>query len=163
MQGPDNALVEYAGDYPAERFNHVHMFQEDPYAAEWWYEEHLGVSPLPKGTPRIKPTQPAQKAALPTYPALEREGLFRTPSGGVCFGDVWLPWYMRQGDQPLAHTRGRLYDHFAIGVTDFDAWMQKLRREDVMFLGEPYTLGDSRAVMIAGPSNEAFVLVERRD
>jgi hypothetical protein len=70
---------------------------------------------------------------------------------------------MRQGDQPLAHTRGRLYDHFAIGVTDFDAWMQKLRREDVMFLGEPYTLGDSRAVMIAGPSNEAIELVERRD
>ena len=25
MAGPDNALVEYAGDYPAERFNQVHL------------------------------------------------------------------------------------------------------------------------------------------
>ena len=33
MAGPDNALVEYAGDYPAERFNHVHLWQEDPLCA----------------------------------------------------------------------------------------------------------------------------------
>src|SRR5262249_53919632 len=30
MRGPDDALVEYAGNHPAERFNHVHMFHEDP-------------------------------------------------------------------------------------------------------------------------------------
>lgn len=163
MQGPDNAIVEYAGDYPAERFNHVHMFQEDPHAAEWWYEEHLGAAPLPTAAARSKPTQPAQKGPQPSYPALEREGLFREPSGGVCFGDVWLPWYMRQGDRPLADTRGGLYDHFAISVTNFDAWVHKLRNEDVTFLDEPHTVGDARAVMIAGPSNEAIELVERRD
>src|SRR6266567_4687074 len=31
LQGPDNALVEYAGNHPAERFNHVHMYQDDPF------------------------------------------------------------------------------------------------------------------------------------
>ncbi len=44
--------------------------------------------------------------------------MFGTLSGGVAFGDVALPWYMRQGDQLLASTRGQLYDHFALSVTD---------------------------------------------
>ena len=25
MRGPDDAIVEYAGNHPAERFNHVHL------------------------------------------------------------------------------------------------------------------------------------------
>ncbi|MGH7311755.1 MAG: hypothetical protein ACREJV_01185, partial [Candidatus Rokuibacteriota bacterium] len=36
MQGPDGALVEYAGNHPAERFNHVHMYQDDPFCAQLW-------------------------------------------------------------------------------------------------------------------------------
>ena len=47
MKGPDRAIVEYAGNYPAERFNHVHMWQEDPFCAELWYQRHLSASPLP--------------------------------------------------------------------------------------------------------------------
>jgi len=86
--------------------------------------------------------------------------MFRTPSGGVAFEDVWLPWYMRQGDQPLVSTRGNLYDHFALSVRNLDAWMDKLRNEGVTFLDAPYALGDTRAVMIAGPSQEAIELVE---
>jgi len=35
-----------------------------------------------------------------------------------------------------------------------------LRGEGVRFLEEPYTLGDTRAVMIEGPSREALELVE---
>jgi catechol 2,3-dioxygenase-like lactoylglutathione lyase family enzyme len=37
LQGPDGAIVEYAGNRPAERFNHVHMWQEDPFCAQLWY------------------------------------------------------------------------------------------------------------------------------
>jgi hypothetical protein len=33
MDGPEGALVEYVGDYPAERFDHVHLWQDDPFAA----------------------------------------------------------------------------------------------------------------------------------
>ena len=43
MAGPEGALVEYAGDYPAERFDHVHLWQEDPIAALDWYQTHLNV------------------------------------------------------------------------------------------------------------------------
>ena len=52
MQGPDGAIVEYQGNMPAERFNHVHMYQEDPLCAVLWYQKHLnaranGRGPLP--------------------------------------------------------------------------------------------------------------------
>ena len=59
-------------------------------------------------------------------------------------------------------TRGQLYDHFALSVTDLEAWMTKLRAENVKFLEQPYKLGDSRAVMIEGPSREAIELVEAK-
>ena len=86
--------------------------------------------------------------------------MFRTPSGGVAFGDVWLPWYMRQGDLPLAPTREHVYDHFALAVADLDAWRQHLEAGGVTFLEDVYALGDTRALMVSGPSQEAIELVE---
>ena len=82
------------------------------------------------------------------------------PRAAVEFSGVALTWYARQGVQPLAPTRGQLYDHIGLSVTDLDAWVAKLRREGVTFLMEPYRLGDTRAVMIEGPSREAIELVE---
>ncbi|HEY1293182.1 MAG TPA: hypothetical protein VGJ60_08890 [Chloroflexota bacterium] len=163
MQGPDCAIVEYAGDHPAERFNHVHMWQEEPLCAQLWYQQHLQASLLPGRTDVAAPGYDDCKVARGSersFPALEPEGTYRVPSGGVAFGDVWLPWYMRQGEQPLEDTRGHVYDHFALGVTGLDAWIEKLRSERVEFLTESYQLGDTRAVMICGPSLEAIELVE---
>ncbi|HXJ79484.1 MAG TPA: VOC family protein [Candidatus Methylomirabilis sp.] len=163
LQGPDEALVEYAGNHPAERFNHVHFFQEDPYCAQLWYQKHLNA-PVFAGrtsrTPVTEDTCRVPRGLDRTFPALDREGMCRTPSAAVVFGDVAFPWYMRQGDQPLAGTRGQLYDHIGLSVTDLDAWVAKLRGEGVRFLEEPYRLGDTRAVMIEGPSREALELVE---
>jgi hypothetical protein len=95
-----------------------------------------------------------------TWPALNREGMYRSPRAGVEFGDVALIWYANQGGRPLASTRGQLQDHIALSVTDLDAWIDKLRSEGVTFLEQPYPLGDTRAVMIEGPSREALELVE---
>jgi 4-hydroxyphenylpyruvate dioxygenase-like putative hemolysin len=67
---------------------------------------------------------------------------------------------MRQGDEPLVSSQGHVYDHIAFSVTDLDAWIAKLRGEGVTFLAEPYQLGDTRAVLIEGPSREALELVE---
>jgi catechol 2,3-dioxygenase-like lactoylglutathione lyase family enzyme len=163
MEGPDGALVEYAGNHPAERFNHVHMWQEDPLCAQRWYQQHLHASLLPRGTGATLLDDGDCKVARGvdrTFPALGREGMYRTPSGGVAFGDVWLPWYMRQGEVPLVPTRGHLYDHFALSVANLDAWADQLKTAGVTFLEEPYPLGDTRAVMISGPSQEAIELVE---
>jgi 4-hydroxyphenylpyruvate dioxygenase-like putative hemolysin len=76
------------------------------------------------------------------------------------FGDVALPWYARQDDEPLVSSRGHVCDHIALSVADLDAWVAKLRGEGVTFLEEPYRLGDARAVMIEGLSREALELVE---
>jgi catechol 2,3-dioxygenase-like lactoylglutathione lyase family enzyme len=163
MRGPDAALVEYAGNHPAERFNHVHMFHDDPFCAQLWYVNHLNA-PVVAGrtspTPVTEATCRVLRGPERSWPALERQGMFRAPSAAVVFGDVALPCYMRQDDRPLASTRGHLYDHIALGVTDLDAWIAKLRGEGVRFLEAPYRLGDTRAVMIEGPSREALELVE---
>ncbi len=163
MRGPDNALVEYAGNHPAERFNHVHLFQEDPFCAQLWYQKHLNAPVFAGRTSRTPLTEPTCKVARgsdSTFPALEPAGMFRTPSAAVVFGDVAFLWYMRQGDQPLVSPRGHVYDHIALSVADLDAWVDKLRGEGVRFLEEPYKLGGTRAVMIEGPSREALELVE---
>jgi catechol 2,3-dioxygenase-like lactoylglutathione lyase family enzyme len=163
MRGPDDALVEYAGNHPAERFNHVHLYQDDPFCAQLWYQTHLNA-PVFAGrgsaTPLTEATCRVERGPDRSWPALDREGMFRSPSAAVVFGDVAFPWYMRQGDRPLASTRGQLYDHIALSVRDLDAWVAKLRGEGVRFLEEPYALGDTRAVMIEGPSREALELIE---
>jgi hypothetical protein len=73
---------------------------------------------------------------------------------------VSLGGYMRQGDRPLVSTRGHLADHIGISVANLDAWMAKLRAEGVIFLEQPYKVGDTRAAMIEGPSKEAIELLE---
>jgi len=165
MRGPDAALVEYAGNHSAERFNHVHFFHDDPFCAQLWYQTHLNA-PVFAGrtseTPLSETTCRVPRGPDRSWPALEQNGMFRAPSAAVVFGDVALPWYMRQGDRPLASTRGHLYDHIALSVADLDAWIARLRGEGVTFLTEPYKLGDTRAVMIEGPSREAIELVEVR-
>ena len=162
LQGPDCAIVEYAGDHPVERFNHVHMWQEQPICAQVWYQQHLGASILPGAPSADADDCSATRGVDRSFPSLDPDGMFRKPSGGVAFGDVWLPWYMRQGEQPLTSTRGHLYDHFALAVADLNAWIQRLDAGGVRFLEDVYALGDTRAVMICGPSQEAIELVEIR-
>ncbi|HEX3864755.1 MAG TPA: VOC family protein [Stellaceae bacterium] len=160
--GPEDALFEIAGDYPAERFNHVHMWQEDPFCALLWYKKHLNA-PVRQGFPDTDLTEDTCKVtrgADRTWPALKQQGMFRTPRAGVEFGDVVLTWYANQGNAPLVSSRGQMQDHIGLSVADLDAWVEKLRGEGVTFLEGPYRLGDTRAVMIEGPSREAIELVE---
>jgi catechol 2,3-dioxygenase-like lactoylglutathione lyase family enzyme len=163
MEGPDGVIIEFLGRFPTERFNHVHLFQEDPFCAQLWYQKHLNA-PIFQGrtssTPLTEASCRVPRGPDPTWPALEREGLFRTPSAAVAFDDVALTWYARQGDQPLAGTRGQVYDHIGLSVADLDAWIAKFHSEGVRFLEQPYRLGDTCAVMIEGPSREALELVE---
>ena len=167
IRGPDDALIEVQGDMPAERFNHVHMYYEDPFCSQLWYQKHLNVT-IPQGrrgnagsdVARTEANCKVPRGADKTWPALEVDGMYRTPSAGVAFGDVTMNGYMRQGDRPLVSTRGHLADHIGLSVGNLDAWVTKLRGEGVKFLEQPYKVGDTRAVMIEGPSREALELVE---
>ena len=163
LQGPDTAIVEYQGNMPAERFNHIHMFEDQPFCAQLWYQQHLNVAAGGRGNqpPRTEANCRGERGPDKTWPALDYDGMYRTPAlNGTTFGDVSLFWYMNQGDKPAASTRGHLADHFALSVANLDAWVAKLRAENVTFLEQPYKLGELRAVMIEGPSREAIELVE---
>jgi hypothetical protein len=165
MAGPDGAIVEYLGNLPAERMNHVHFWQEQPFCAQLWYQKHLNAPPVPgrgPATPRTEANCQVERGPDRSWPSLTLEGTYRVPTAAVTFGDVMFTWYMRQDDAPLVGTRGQLYDHVALSVGDLDAWIAKLRGEGVTFLQESYRLGDTRAVMIEGPSREAIELVETR-
>ena len=78
MQGPDNAIVEYQGDMPAERFNHVHLYQEDPFCAQLWYQKHLGGTPVASRVPGapVRTDANCKVARSPdrTWPALQKRG-----------------------------------------------------------------------------------------
>jgi catechol 2,3-dioxygenase-like lactoylglutathione lyase family enzyme len=160
--GPDDALVEIAGDYPAERFNHVHMWHDDPICALLWYQKHLNAPPRANfgGTTLTEGNCKVERGPDRSWPALNRAGMFRSPRAGVEFGDVVLTWYANQGDAPLVGSRGQFQDHIALSVTDLDAWVAKLQAEKVTFLEPVYKLGSTRAAMIEGPSREALELVE---
>jgi len=162
LQGPDGAIVEYLGNFPGERMNHVHMFQEHPFGALLWYQKHLNAAPVAgRGLPAGMTEQTCQMPrGEPSWPAMEREGLCRTPRAAVEFDDVMFTWYANQSDRALAPSRGQLYDHVALSVPDLDALIAKLRGEGVTILQQSYPLGDTRAVMIEGPSREAIELVE---
>ena len=165
IRGPDDALIEVQGDMPAERFNHVHMYQEDPFCAQLWYQKHLNAAVSQGrrgGEPRSEANCKVPRGADKTWPALEVDGMYRTPAAGVTFGDVAMNWYMRQGDRPLVSTRGHLADHVALSVANLDAWIAKLGGEGVKMLEGPYKVGDARAIMIEGPSREAIELIETR-
>lgn len=162
LQGPDGAIVEYQGNMPVERFNHVHMYQEEPLCAQLWYQEHLNAvpAPTPNGQPLLTKDNCHVQHGERTWPALEKQGTIRQPRAGVTFDDVALTWYSRQEDRPLVSTRGHLADHIALSVNNLDAWIAKLQREHVKFLENTYMLGNTRAVMIEGPSHEALEIVE---
>ena len=166
LRGPDNVIIEYQGSQPQERFNHVHMYQDQVFCAQVWYQTHLNAPQMPgRGGDKPLDETTCKTARGPdrTWPALEPEGMFRTPTAAVLFGDVALTWYSNQGETPLAPTRGQLYDHIGLSVGDLDAWIAKLRAENVKFLSDgPYKRGDTRAAMIEGPSREAIELVEAR-
>ena len=152
LRGPDDALVEYQGNMPAERFNHVHMYQDQPFCAALWYQKHLNVPARAPAAGAASAQAAARQAVRSgTAPSTAAPNA-RCPrsTGTACtgrrrlqttvFGDVALFFYMNQGRTPAAPTRGHLMDHFAVSVADLDAWIAKLKAEKVTFLEELYVL-----------------------
>jgi len=162
IAGPDHAIIEFTGNAP-ERFDHVHMWQDNPLCAQLWYVTHLEATPRQAPAPAAPVTTDSCKVPrgpLPSWPSLDPKGTFRFPTGGVRFDDVAMNWYMNQTDRPLSPTSGHLMDHITLSVGGLDSWIDKLKRERVVFLREPYRIGATRGVMIEGPSREAIELIE---
>ncbi len=167
--GPDGAKIEVQGNLPKERFNHVHMYQDEPFCAQLWYQEHLNAPKSARGPQHTaadcKLDAETIAAKQKSWPALDKDGMYRVPGAGTGFDDgtgqqVTMQWYVRQDDKPLAPSRGQLMDHVGLAVANLDAWVAKLKAENVKFLQQAYKIGDNRAVMIEGPSREAIELIE---
>ncbi len=162
LAGPDGAMVEVAGNNDQERFNHIHMWQDEPYCAQLWYYKHLNaaVRPVAAGQPTYTEENCHVARGVATWPSLTKDGMYRYPTAGVTFGDVAMNWYMDQTDKPLVGTLGHLMDSVGLSVPNLDPWIAKLKAEGVHFLKEEYKYGNTRAIMIEGPSHEAIALVE---
>jgi catechol 2,3-dioxygenase-like lactoylglutathione lyase family enzyme len=165
LRGPDDAMIEYQGNMPAERFNHIHMYMEQPFCAQLWYQQHLNMPAGGRGgtaTPvRTEANCRVERGQDKSWPALDSDGMYRSPSlTSMAFSGVSLFAYMNQTATPLGGTRGHLMDHYGLRVAELDPWIAKLRAEGVRFLEEPYKVGSYRAVMIEGPSREAIELIE---
>jgi hypothetical protein len=166
MQGPDGAMYENNGNSP-ERFDHLHMFAENPVCAQIWYATHLGgTAPAARGRAGAPPPAPPtmetckQPYGPPTFPSPTKEGWLRAPTAVVRFDDVAFYIIPKQGSAPLAPTRGQVIDHMGLSVSDLNATVARLKSEGVKFLEEPHPWGDTRAAMIEGPDQVAIELVE---
>lgn len=163
IHGPGGLSVEgfeRAGE--TERLGQIDMWQDDPVCAELWYATHLGATRR-QAAGTTPPTEATCTVATgePSWPSTRREGTKRTPSGRAGYGNVALFWYTRPGSAPLVSTMGQAVDHLAFTVTNLDAWIAKLQRENVRILRPAYAFGTSRAVLVEGPGKEAIELVER--
>ena len=167
IRGPDDALIEVQGDMPAERFNHVHMYHEEPFCSQLWYQKHLNV-PVPQGRRGGAGRSRAPKRTAKCRAAPTRRG--RRSTSTACTArrrsrsssatSRWAATCARAMRRSVG-TRGHLADHVGLSVADLDAWVAKLRAENVKIpRADPTQLGDTRAVMIEGPSREALELVE---
>ncbi|WP_419816603.1 VOC family protein [Glacieibacterium sp.] len=162
IAGPDKAVIEFTGNAPAERIDHVHMWQEEPLCAQAWYTRHLDATPRRGIVPPTEADCRMPRGADRSWPSLNPEGTYRSPTGGVSFSGVAMNWYPNQTGRRLVSTRGHLIDHVGLSVTDLDAWIARFKREGVPILKRIYRIGSARAVMIEGPSHEAIELVEAR-
>jgi catechol 2,3-dioxygenase-like lactoylglutathione lyase family enzyme len=161
LRGPDGSLVENAGNFPSEYFNHVHMFHEDPACAQLWYATHLLLG---AGQGRGEPIT-ADNCKRPyeevTWPAFDAIGMVRNPAGAVLVSDM-ASILIRPRHGPYVSPRGQIVDHFAFSVPDLEATIARLKREGVRVTEEIHRWGMLRTAMIEGPDKVAIELVEVR-
>ena len=173
LRGPDGALIENAGNFPTEYFNHVHMFHEDPACAQLWYTTHLGIGGGARGARGgAAPAAGggAGRAAITadnckrpyeevTWPAFDKAGMVRNPAGTIPVSDM-VSILIRPKHGPFVSPRGQIVDHFALSVPDLDATLARLKSEGVKVIEEIHPWGTMRAAMIEGPDLAAIELVQ---
>jgi catechol 2,3-dioxygenase-like lactoylglutathione lyase family enzyme len=170
---PDGMLVEVTAGKADSFWNHTHMWHEKPLCAANWYAEHLGMQ-IPGNAQALKEGR-WEPCDAPigevSYPTFMRQGQLRIPIGTVRFANGVFPAYPRQcrdgrcgpgNDQPLTRSRGQVIDHLGFSYPDLDAVIAHLKSRNVPILEGPYTLGDTRAILIEDLDGLALELIEAR-
>ena len=159
LRGPDGSLIENAGNFPSEYFNHVHMFHEDPACAQLWYTATLGIAGAQgRGAPIT-----AENCKRPyeevTWPAFDKTGMVRNPAGAILVSDM-ASILIRPRHGPYVSPRGLIVDHFALSVPDLDATIARLKARGVKVTEEIHRWGAMRTAMVEGPDLVAIELLE---
>ena len=116
-------------------WDHVQLFTTDPEAAAAWFARHFGAT-LEHGANRID-----------------------AEIGGVSIFIAKPPGPL--GDAPLHPHRG--FDHIGLRVDDLDAFVERLKADDVRFSREIFVVRPGvRACFLEGPEGISIELLERR-
>lgn len=86
MDGPDGALVEYVGDFPAEHFDHVHLWQEDPFPALDWCQTHMNALVRAGFTPPTAEERKLKRGPDRSWPSLTQIACSGIPKRAWCLG-----------------------------------------------------------------------------
>ena len=162
LEGPDGAIWENNGNGPV-RFDHLHLYHENPVCAQEWYITKLGTvrPPARGGGPSPVPTGDCKLPyGEPSWPAPVKQGFVRQPGGRTVVDDVGFFILPKQGSAPLAPTRGKVVDHMGLSVSDLTSTVARLKKEGVTFIEEIHPFGPTRAAMVEGPDRVAIELVE---
>src|SRR4029077_18910420 len=145
LKGPDGAMWENNGNGPV-RFDHLHMFHENPVCAQEWYITHLGRTRPPQrgGGPSPVPTGDCKiPYGEPSWPSPVSKGFLRAPGGRTLVDDVGFFILPKQGSAPLASTRGHVVDHMGLSVSDLAATVARLKSEGVTFIEQIHPWGNT--------------------
>jgi catechol 2,3-dioxygenase-like lactoylglutathione lyase family enzyme len=154
MKAPDGALVEI-NTSNTRAFIHVHLYSDAPLCAADWYVKNLGATTRstrersgPCDVPFAAPSEPL--------------GVIRSPSASVRFGEISLIIYPRQRPGAFVSPRGQVVDHIALGVSDLNSTLDRLRKAGVKVLNEPRNFGTTTApsAFIEGPNSIAIELIQ---
>ena len=116
-------------------WDHIQLFTPDPEAAAAWFARHFGAT-LERGANRIDAT-------------IDGISIFvATPPTPLC-------------DAPEHPYRG--FDHIGLRVDDLDAFVERLKANDVRFSREIFLVRPGvRACFVEGPDSISVELLERR-
>jgi catechol 2,3-dioxygenase-like lactoylglutathione lyase family enzyme len=174
---PDGMLVEFTAGKAESFREHTHFWAEKPLCTANWHVEHLGaVFPANQNAFNAGLTFEGGKwnpCDVPvgevTFPTYMQQGQLRIPAGNVRIADAGWLWYPRQcragrcgpgNDRPLARSRGQVVDHIGLSYANLDPVIAHLKATGVRILEGPYTLANTRAVLIEDPDGLAFELIE---
>ena len=177
---PDGMLVEVTAGHNDSFRSHTHFWAEHPLCAANWHVEHLGAR-FPENQNTFSsdfnfsengwsPCEvPTGEVTFPTYMEV---GQLRIPAGNVRVGNASWLWYPRQCrdgrcgaglDRSLVRSRGQVVDHIGLTYPDLDDVLAHLEAKSVPILEGPYTLGETRAILIEDPNSLAYELIEAHE
>ena len=177
---PDGMLVEVTAGRNESFRSHTHFWAEHPLCTANWHVEHLGArfpenrnafsSEFNFGENEWNPCEvPTGEVTFPTYMEV---GQLRIPAGNARVGNASWLWYPHQcrdsrcgpgRDRPLVRSRGQVVDHIGLTYPELDDVIAHLEAKMVPILQGPYTLGDTRAILIEDPNGLAYELIEAHE